>query len=132
MLPNGLGHPLLVAVWNYFLPWCSSHTYQSSWRDHIWQRRHCVCGHALWHSGHTPPVSNVFQVYPHVQLQRSSCRGCQRHWGHRMRSCPSPIFIAVCGVVVGVPSGECRWSNCRLPHKGRCNNDSSVPIIIPI
>lgn len=36
------------------------HAYQSSWRDHWWQRMHWVSRHTASHAGHMPRVSNVF------------------------------------------------------------------------
>ena len=37
------------------------------------------------HAGHSPPVSNVFQMCPQAQDQRSSLRGDQPQSGQRMR-----------------------------------------------
>ena len=66
----------------------SSSTYQSSCIDQTLHFRHAVCVHSREHSGHTPCVSNVFQMLPQppgLQLHLSFREGC--HWqdGHRTR-----------------------------------------------
>jgi len=66
-----------------------SSTYHSSCRDHSLQRGHCVSAHFRPQAGHTPRVSNVFQLWRQVQAQRSCRPGSQAQRGHRMRG-PRP------------------------------------------
>ena len=46
--------------------------------------------HTFWQAGHCPPVSNVFQSWPHVQVHRAEAEGSQEHEGQA-------IFMATRG-----------------------------------
>jgi len=59
--------------------------YQSEYGDQRLHERHWVSLHWWRQTGQTPPVSNVFQSYPHVQNHLSSFRGDQPQSGQRMR-----------------------------------------------
>ena len=46
--------------------------------------------HLRRHLGQTPPVSKVFQEWPHRQFHRSSARGLHPHRGQRIPLSPPP------------------------------------------
>jgi len=76
--------------------------YQSEWGDHLPQLRQAVMVHRLRQAGQTPPVSKVFQEWPHWQNQTLSGRGVQPQWGQRMRPWPEVSAGASAEVVSGV------------------------------
>ena len=62
----------------------SHSAYQSECRENRPQCRHWVSLHRNRHSGHTPPVSKVFQVFPHTHSHTSYSRGVQPQRGQRI------------------------------------------------
>ena len=62
--------------------------YQSTCFDHRAQARHWVSRHVVRHAGHRPPVSNVFQLWPHAHDQRSPAEGSQSHRGQATLTTP--------------------------------------------
>ena len=84
-------------------------SYHSECGDHSPHRGHIVICQWYWHAGQTPPVSNVFQLCPHTQDQRSSARGAHLHLGQRMRGSVGPEVPPMSAKVsVSITTAQCK------------------------
>jgi hypothetical protein len=83
-----------------------SSSYQSSCRDHLVQRKHCVSVHSNPQPGQTPCVSKVFHACKQTQLHRSFRPGSHPHFGQRMRRRPLPVLAARSGWRMRMRSGS--------------------------
>src|SRR5215813_14932765 len=112
LLPNPWGKTIDFA--RCFVSYCA---YQSECGDQRAQERHCVKVHWRRQEGQTPPVSKVFQIWPHEHAQRSSFRGDQPHSGHRMRG-PDGSSVFSCSTSGSTTTDDCTRSSKAARVKG--------------